>query len=69
MLGGGEVRWLLMAVIEKWGLKKKRRVSGIISEAEAQLGLIPELIHTEMVIRVLMPSGHPPLLSTVLAPG
>lgn len=66
MLGGGEVRWLLMAVIVGLGLKK-RGVSGIFSEA--QLGFIPHFIHTEMVIRFLMPSAHPPLLSTVLAPG
>lgn len=55
-----------MAVIEEWGLKRRRvGVSGIISEAQAQLGFIPHFIH----IRVLMPSGHPPLLSTALAPG
>lgn len=40
-------------------------MSGIISEAQAQLGFIPHFIH----IRFLKPSGHPPLLSTVLAPG
>lgn len=61
-----------MAVIEEWGLKKGGGggvCQGLFLRHRHKPGFIPHFIHTEMVIRFLMPSGHPPLLSTVLAPG